>query len=172
MEPVPELLYRNLEDLGWDNVIKFDHDFVGRAACEKMVANPKRKMVTLEWNKEDIIDVYRSQFEPGEPYKHMDATNDFFALTFHTDKVLNAKGEQIGLSSGRSLSYNYRTMISLCTINREYGELGTEVFVLWGKPGSRQKKIRAVVSRFPFLQENRNEHVDVSKIPYKGNRVD
>jgi hypothetical protein len=37
--------------------------------------------------------------------------------------------------------------------------------VLWGDPGTRQKEIRATVSRFPYLDENRNEHVDVSKIP-------
>jgi glycine cleavage system aminomethyltransferase T len=171
MDRIPELLYRTPVDLGWAEVIKFDHDFAGRKALEKMVANPRRKMVTLEWNKEDIFDVYKSQFEPGEPYKDMDATNDFFfPATFHTDKVVNEKGEFVGLSSGRSISYNYRTMISLCSIDMAYSALGMEVTVVWGEPGTRQKKIRAVVSRFPFLNENRNDKVDVSAIPCRAKK--
>ena len=56
-------------------------------------------------------------------------------------------------------------MISLCSIDVEYGASGTEVIVLWGDPGTRQKDIRATVSRFPYLNENRNQAVDVSKIP-------
>ena len=40
--------------------------------------------------------------------------------------------------------------------------------VLWGNPGTRQKEIRAVVSRFPYLDVDRNEEVDVSTIPRPG----
>lgn len=56
-------------------------------------------------------------------------------------------------------------MISLCSIDAAHSGLGTEVVVLWGDPGARQKEIRATVSRFPYLNENRNENVYVSKIP-------
>jgi hypothetical protein len=63
------------------------------------------------------------------------------------------------------ISHYYRDMISLCSIDVEHGQLGNEVIVLWGNPGTRQKEIRAKVARFPYLNENRNEHVDVSKIP-------
>jgi glycine cleavage system aminomethyltransferase T len=165
MDPIPKLLYRSPIDLGWGSVIRFDHGFVGRTALEKLVANPKRTMVTLEWDKEDIIDVYRSQFEIREPYKHMDAQNDFFPMTFHADKVVDQQGKLIGISSGRSLSQHYRTMISLCSLDVPYAEMRREVTVVWGKPGTRQKRIRAVVSRFPYLNENRNENIDVSRIP-------
>ena len=41
-------------DLGYGPFVKFDHDFVGRAALEKMADNQKRKKVTLVWNGEDI----------------------------------------------------------------------------------------------------------------------
>ena len=166
MEPAPDMLYRTPVDLGWEGAIKFDHDFPGRNALEKLAANPPRRMVTLEWNKDDIVDVYASQFGPGESYKVMDATNDFFAWTFHADRVVNAKGELIGVSSGRSLSQKYRTMISLCSIDTQYAELGTEVAVVWGEPGTRQKHVRAVVTRFPFMNEDRNETVDTAAIPY------
>jgi glycine cleavage system aminomethyltransferase T len=79
--------------------------------------------------------------------------------------VLNADGHVNGQSSGRAQSWYYREILSLATIDTPYADLGTEVFVLWGEPGNRQKKIRAVVSRFPYLNENRNEDVDVNTIP-------
>ena len=162
------LRYRNPVELDWGRMIKFDHDFVGRKALEKEVANPRRKMVTLVWNHEDILDVHASQFETSEPYLNMDSPSHFpqeqGSHVMYADKVLK-DGKTIGISSGRSYSYYYREMLSLCSIDVEYSELGTEVTLLWGNPGTRQKEIRAVVSRFPYLNENRNENVDVSKIP-------
>ena len=49
-------------------------------------------------------------------------------------------GEEIGISTGRMNSYYYRSMISLCSIDVEYGDLNTEVTVLWGDEGTRQKE--------------------------------
>jgi len=161
--------YRNPVELGWAGMIKFDRDFVGRKALEKEVANPRRKMVTLLWNTEDIIDVYASQFRPGEAYANMDDPNHFTfergTHTLYADQVLK-NGKLIGISSGRAHSFYYREMISLSSIDVAHSALGTEVIVLWGDPGTRQKEIRATVSRFPYLNENRNQVVDVSKIPH------
>ena len=39
-----------------------------------------------------------------------------------------------------------------------------------GDPGTRQKKISAKVSRFPYFNEDRNEIVDVRKVPYIADR--
>ena len=168
MGPDIKLRYRNPVELGWERAINFNHEFVGKEALQKLVAEKPRTMVTLEWNKEDIIDIYRSQFEPGEPYANMDRPYHFRyeegRETLYADRVLDKDGSMIGISSGRAYSYHYRQMISLCSINTQYSELGTEVFVLWGNPGTRQKKIRAVVARFPYLNEARNEDVDVSKL--------
>src|SRR5690242_690317 len=48
---------RNIEDyyltpydLGYGPFVKFDHDFVGRSALEKISAHPPRQKVTLLWN--------------------------------------------------------------------------------------------------------------------------
>ena len=160
--------YRNPVELGWARMISFNHDFVGRKALEKEVANPRRKMVTLVWNTEDILDVYASKFRAGEPYASMDNPYERFVegvgWTYYADQVLK-NGKLVGISSGRTQSYNFRQMLSLCSIDVEYGELDNDVAVLWGDPDSRQKEIRAVVSRFPYLNEKRNEDVDVSTIP-------
>ena len=41
-------------DLGYGPFVKFDHDFVGRAALEAMAAHPQRQKVTLVWNGDDV----------------------------------------------------------------------------------------------------------------------
>lgn len=159
---------RNPVELGWGPMIKFDHEFMGRKALEVMMEKPSRQMVTLDWNKEDILDVHRSQFEQGEPYKNLDNPIDFRfegPYTYHADMVLK-DGKEIGISTGRMNSFYYREMISICSIDTEYADIGTEVAVLWGEPGTRQKEIRAVVARFPYYDENRNQTFDVETIPH------
>jgi glycine cleavage system aminomethyltransferase T len=166
MGPDIEPRYRNPVELGWGAAIKFDHDFIGRAALEREVAAPRRKMVTLQWNAQDVVDVYASQFGGGEPYLWMDpfhlgqkrAINLLYA-----DQVLK-DGQLVGVSSGRTYSYHFQAMLSLCSIDVDQGELGNEVTIVWGDPGTRQKDIRATVVRFPYLNEGRNEDVDVATI--------
>jgi vanillate/3-O-methylgallate O-demethylase len=41
-------------DLGYGPFVKFDHDFVGRAALEKIAGNQRRRKVTLVWNGDDV----------------------------------------------------------------------------------------------------------------------
>lgn len=161
--PDIRLRYRNPVEVGWAHVIKFDHEFQGRAALEREVANPRRKMVTLTWNADDILDIYRSHFEPGEEYRFMNFTTDSVGASV-SDLVLK-NGKTVGISSGRTYSYYYRQMLSLCSIDVAEGELGNKVVVMWGDPGARQKEIRATVERFPFYNEGRNEKVDVNAIP-------
>jgi len=168
--PDIKMHYRNPVELGWAAMIKFDHDFVGQKALEKEVANHRRQMVTLVWNVDDIMDVYRSQYGPN-PYAPMNGPEEYSycigSSELHADKVLK-DGKFIGISSGRMFSPYYREMISLCSIDAPYSKLGTEVTVLWGDPGTRQKEIKAIVSRFPYMNENRNENVDVNTIPRLG----
>lgn len=79
-------------------------------------------------------------------------------------------GKLVGISSGRAYSYYFREMLSLSSIDAAHSALGTEVIVLWGDPGARQKEIRATVSRFPYLNKDRNENVDVSTIPCRAKK--
>ena len=167
-------------DTGWENRIYWDHEFVGKQALQEMAKAPKRTVVTLEWNADDIADVYASQFRgEAEPYEPIsDRPNDIRydpgtvdqsngqmrTFTYHADKVLN-DGREIGFSSGRAVSQMYHRMISLGFIERDAATLGIEVKVLWGDPGSRQKEIRATVARFPYLQVERNDKIDVETIP-------
>jgi vanillate/3-O-methylgallate O-demethylase len=60
----------NIEDyymtpyaLGYGPFVKFDHDFIGREALERMSGKPQRKKVTFAWNSEDVVKVLSSLFE-------------------------------------------------------------------------------------------------------------
>lgn len=161
--------YHNPFEFGWGKMIKFDHEFVGKDALEKIATENKRHMVTLEWNVDDIADVFASQFKDGEPYKYIDKPTDMdfwpdFSMSVDHDKVINENGDVIGLSFGRQNSAYFQRMISICCLDVEYTELGTEVMVVWGEPGTRQKNIRAKVTRFPYNNILRNESTDVTKL--------
>jgi vanillate/3-O-methylgallate O-demethylase len=180
MGPDMQARYVTPFDTGWENRIHWDHEFVGKQALREMAKAPKRTVVTLEWNADDIADVYASQFRgEAEPYEPISdrpndirydpgtidqSTGQMRTFTYHADKVLK-DGREIGLSSGRAVSQMYHRMISLGFIEREATTLGTEVKVLWGDSGSRQKEIRATVARFPYLQVERNDTIDVETIP-------
>lgn len=165
--------YRTPFQLGWGHVVRFDHEFPGRAALEREAAADESRMVTLVWKPEDIAEVFLSQFRPGEEHPDMELPNHFMYGTgdpqhrqvLWADRV-RANGRDIGTSSGRCYTYYSREMLSLATVETAYAEEGTEVVVLWGDPGTNQKEIRATVARFPYLIDPvRNEKVDVGTIP-------
>jgi glycine cleavage system aminomethyltransferase T len=158
--------YRTPLELGWGKTINLDHDFIGKEAIQKLKEKPHRHMVTLEWSKDDVLDIHRSQLEDEIPYKDISNPEDTsFGGIYPSDWVENDKGDRIGISSGRMFSWFYREMISICSLDEEYLEEGTEVFVVWGEADGRQKRVRARVARYPYFNENRNQTVDTSQIP-------
>ena len=73
------------------------------------------------------------------------------------------KGDKlVGLTTSRGYSYYYRQMLSLCTIDVEHSELGTEVTVIWGNPDEPQKEIRTTVARAPYKEDKRK--IDVTNL--------
>lgn len=158
----PRDLHRNPYELGWGRNIKFDHDFIGREALETMSQGGTRSIVTLVWNSEDVMDVHASLFRKDErPYQPMELPRDYLG-TFQSDRV-EVNGEVVGATSSRCYSYHFREMLSLCTIDAEFAQEGTEVVVIWGAKGQREKSIRATVAPAPFKKDNRR--ADVSALP-------
>lgn len=146
--------YRSPVELGWAKTIKFDHDFIGRAALEKEVAEPRRVMRTLVWNGDDVADVHASLFQKDQPpYQFMEMPRDQRGFMY-ADRVLR-NGQDVGVTTSRGYSVYFREMLSLCTIDVEHADIGNEVTVIWGEPGSRQKAIRAKVAAAPYKQDNR-----------------
>ena len=126
---------RNPVECGWSKLIRFDHDFVGRAALEKEVANPSRQMVMLEWDHHDVADVYLSQFDKERACSSMELVEDYNpylgSSQFHDDLVVMGD-KTVGISSGRMFSPYYREMISICAIDVAHSKLGTKVEIIWG----------------------------------------
>jgi len=160
--------YRTPIELGW-NYSTFDHDFVGREAVEAEAADPDRTLVTLEWNDEDVIDVYASLFDEGATHKYMDMPHQQ-KRSMVADRV-RIDGSDVGVATMRGYSYYFRQMLSLCVIDVEHSEPGTEVTVLWGEgpnPTSPtvedhvQKEIRGTVAQTPYKEDRRR--MDVSSI--------
>ena len=160
----PSALYRSPMELGEGAMVKFDHDFVGREAVEAEHADPKRVARTLVWNAEDFLDIYRSYFELGEePYQLPQFPHCNPICYIYADKVLNKDGREIGFCTRPCYSPHYRCYVTAGTIEAEYAEIGTELIVVFGDPGKRQKWIRATVAPLRFKEDHRRD--DMSNLP-------
>jgi vanillate/3-O-methylgallate O-demethylase len=152
-------------DLGYGHVVKFDHDFSGRAALEKIADHPHRTKVTLIWNVDDVMRTMRTHLEPGTPAKFMEFPKSRYAY-FQVDKVLH-EGNYAGMSTDVGYVTNERAYVSLASIDVALSKPGTELSVLWGEqPNSskpavephRQVEIRATVAPVPFAQVIRDSY--------------
>lgn len=150
----PEAWFRSPLELGWTRNVKFDHDFYGRDALQKEAADPKRRIVTLVWNQQDVKDVYDSLFNPhDEPYDFMDWPRaQWFAMYASS---VRAGGAEIGSATSRGYSFYFREMLSHAVLDLAYTQPGTEVTVKWGDPGHRIKNVRARVHSYPYKPDNR-----------------
>jgi vanillate/3-O-methylgallate O-demethylase len=77
------------------------------------------------------------------------------------DKV-SKDGKLAGVSTSRCYSYYFREMLSLCVIDVALATPGTAVSVTWGRSGTRQKIIRAVVAPAPYKRDNRR--IDITDV--------
>jgi vanillate/3-O-methylgallate O-demethylase len=157
--------YSTPYELGYGPFIKFDHDFIGREALEKMAGNPHRRKVTFAWDKADVDKVFASMFEPGTHYKYIDLPlSNYTSASF--DKVTN-EGKIVGLSMFAGYSYNERSMLSLGVVDPDIN-IGNPVTLTWGEEGGGSKKttverhkqieIRAIVSPVPYGKVAREEY--------------
>ena len=64
--PNIEDYYFTPRELGYGNVIKFDHDFIGRDALEKAAGDDHRRKVTLVWDPADVARVVESYMQPDQ----------------------------------------------------------------------------------------------------------
>jgi vanillate/3-O-methylgallate O-demethylase len=152
-------------DLGYGSFVKFDHDFVGREALERMADPPPRHKVTLAWNGDDVTRAFSTLFTRGDPAKYIDLPLSNYS-TWPNDKVL-LDGRQVGVSTFSGYSYNERSLLSLAVLEVDVA-IGTEVTLIWGEAegGSAkpvverhaQCEIRAIVSPCPYSEVARTEY--------------
>jgi vanillate/3-O-methylgallate O-demethylase len=163
----------NIEDyyltpfaLGYGPFIKWDHDFIGRAALEKQAKEPQRKKVTFAWNAEDVLKIFASLLEPGrENYKYFDFPNSNYASSTYDSVTMG--GKVVGFSMFGGYSYNERTVLSLGVVDPKV-EIGDVLTLVWGEEqgGTRkttvephvQLEIRVKVSPTPYSQDAREAY--------------
>lgn len=155
-------------DLGYGPFVKFDHDFIGREALEKMAEQPHRKKVTLALESEDVLRVTSSNFVKGDRAKFIEYPSAVYAMHPYDQVLVN--GKLVGLSTWIGYSSNEGKMLTLAMLDAEHAEPGTRVSLLWGEPdgGSRkptveshvQTEIRAVVAPVPYAEVARDAYAE------------
>jgi glycine cleavage system aminomethyltransferase T len=153
-------------DLGYGGFVRFDHDFVGRAALERMPHDEQRVKVTLAWRAEDSKRAVGSLFDAGDGSKYIDMPLANYA-TLPFDKVLR-DGKIVGLSTYTGYSHNERSMLSLAVVDAGVAKPGTEVTVVWGEENGgstkptverhAQTEIRATVGPAPYAEVARTAY--------------
>ncbi len=155
-------------ELGYGPFVKFDHDFIGREALEKIAGQPHRKKVTFAWNADDVGKIFRAMFEPGvDKYKYIDLPLSNYASASY-DKLL--RGSKIaGFSMFAGYSYNESSMLSLGIVDPDV-EIGAELSLVWGEENGgsgkttverhKQTEIRAIVSSVPYSKVVRETYAE------------
>jgi vanillate/3-O-methylgallate O-demethylase len=154
-------------DLGYASFTKYDHDFIGKEALQKMEGKTHRKKVTFAWDNDDVFKVLKSMFAPeGENYKFIDLPLSNFASSSF-DAVMHG-GKVVGASMFSGYSYNERKMLSLGIVDEQYAQPGTQLTLVWGEENGGTKKttverhkqteLRVTVGPTPYAQQARETY--------------
>ena len=167
--------YLNPWDLGYGPIVKFDHDFIGREALEKMAAKPHRKKVTLALDSDDVTRAINTMFAKKDRAKYFDFPSAVYA-TLPYDKVLS-EGKMVGISTWCGYSSNEGRMLTLAILDEKHSEPGTEVTFVWGEEGGGSSKptverhvqteISAIVSPVPYSEVARTQYAEGWRTAHK-----
>jgi len=166
------LVSNNIEDyyvdpfeLGYGFYIGWKTDFIGKEALTKIkAAGTSRQKVTIEWNREDLLEVIASNFDEGTPYKWIDLPQPNYASS-SADR-LERDGKLVGMSMFNGYSYNERCMLSLAVVDPGV-KVGDQLTLKWGEPDAtgktsiephRQAEIRVMVAPTPYSREARENY--------------
>lgn len=157
-------------ELGYGPFVKFDHDFVGRAALEDMMkgGRPMRKKVTFEWNDADLAKITSSLFDHNQlPYKYFDLPIANYASS--SFDAVKRDGQLVGLSMFTGYSHNARCGLSLGVVDTDV-QIGDQLTLVWGEENGgtkkptverhRQAEVRVKVASTPYSREAREAYHD------------
>ncbi|GAW47932.1 MULTISPECIES: aminomethyltransferase family protein [unclassified Nocardioides] len=149
-------------DFGYGRTIRFDHDFLGREALEKLADRPHRRKVWLRWSNDDTAAVIASSLfgdSNGQHAKYMDLPVTNYAVG-PRDKVLIGD-KLVGLSCYAGYTVNVNGFCSLGMVDEASAVDGTEVEIVIGEPNGGSAKptverhvqstIRATVNTKPLV---------------------
>ncbi len=151
-------------ELGYGPFIKFDHDFAGREALEKMLADkrPQRKKVTFEWSSEDLAKIFASLTSRTDNCKFFDLPNANYASSSY-DRVM--RGDKVvGFSMFTGYSDNENVALSLGVVDADVNT-GDVLTLVWGEENGGTKKptverhkqmdVRVRVAATPYARDAR-----------------
>jgi vanillate/3-O-methylgallate O-demethylase len=153
-------------ELGYGPFVKFDHDFIGRAALESLAGRPHRRKVTFEWNGEDLGRILASIADGAElPYKYFDLPIANYASSSYDQVMLGDR--VVGLSMFTGYSHNDRCGLSLGVVDADI-DLGAELKLVWGEENGgttkptverhRQAEVRVKVAPAPYSRDARTAY--------------
>ena len=154
-------------DLGYGSYVKFDHDFVGRDALERMAEDGgQRRKVTLALDDEDVTHTLATMLRKTDRAKFVDWPSAVYSM--HQYDSVTVDGEIVGVSTWIGYSANEGKMLTLAVLDAEHAEPGTEVTLVWGEEGGGtakptvephvQVEIGAVVSPVPYVETVRRSY--------------
>ena len=156
--------YLSPYELGYGPFVKFDHDFIGREALERMLKDqrPQRKKVTFEWHGEDLAMILASLAIGTDNYKFFDLPIANYASSAY-DKVM--RGDKVvGLSMFTGYSFNDRAGLSLGVVDADLS-IGDTLTLTWGEEGGGTRKptverhkqldVRVKVAPAPYARDAR-----------------
>ena len=159
--------YVNPFELGYGFYIGWKTDFIGKEALTKMKDGPNRQKVTIEWNRDDLLEVIASNFDEGTPYKWVDLPQPNYASS--SADLLLRDGKPVGMSMFNGYSYNERCMLSLAVVDPGVN-VGDILTLKWGEPEAtdktsielphRQADIRVQVAPTPYSREARENYAE------------
>ena len=156
--------YLNPWELGYGPFVKFDHDFIGRDALEKIdPSDPAQEGHARVERRGPRRRSSPRSFDPeGAQYKFFDLPLANYGSSNY-DSVVDADGtRRRPLDVHRLQRQREAAALSLATIDPEI-PLGTEVRVVWGEPNGgttkttvephKQIEVRAIVSPVPVRRD-------------------
>lgn len=144
-------------EVGYGNLIHFQHEFIGREALMERKKNQQRAKVTLVWNNDDVLAAIRDSLIPNrQRAKYIDMPVPVYS-SFPADSV-EINGRHIGISQRMSFSSNAGAILSQAIVELEHVETGKEAVLLWGEPNSQRRMVEE--------HEVREIRVTVAPVPY------
>ncbi|HUG32747.1 MAG TPA: aminomethyl transferase family protein [Acidimicrobiia bacterium] len=153
-------------DLGYGHFVRFDHDYIGRDALEKMATDPPREKVTLALEDQDVLEVIGTQLGEQNRAKFIEFPSAVYSM--HPYDGVTVDGKRVGISTWIGYSSNEAKMLTLAVLDKEYAQPGTGVTLVWGEPDGGtskptvephvQTEIRAIVSPVPYAKVARESY--------------
>lgn len=155
-------------DLGYGIMVKFDHDFIGREALERLKDKPQRKKVTLALDNQDVVRVMSSMLQTGDKAKFLEFPSAVYSM--HPYDAVQKDGRTIGISTWIGYTVNAGRFLALAMVEEEFATPGTEVTLLWGEPNGGtskptvephvQTEIKCTVAPVPYSEVARDSYAE------------